>query len=109
MLMQLRPVLTMSVLSTRNVRVQVSDVVDGVALVDPTGDEVSFAFMAPGVNPSPTDLVTGSWQTIGTNFYALCLVGPGGHVLTTGTYLIWIKVGDSPEIPVEIVGVLRVE
>jgi hypothetical protein len=107
--MQLRPVLTMSVLSTRNVRVQVSDIVDGVALVDPTGDSVSFAFMAPGSDPSPTDFVTASWQSIGTNFYAICPVGPGGHVLTVGTYLIWIKVSDAPEVPVEIVGVLRIQ
>jgi hypothetical protein len=105
----IRPVLTMSVLSTRNVRVQVSDVVDGVALVDPTGDNVSFAFMAPGVNPGLSDLVTGSWQTIGSNFYAICLVGPAGHALTVGTYIIWIKVADAPESPEEVVGVLRVQ
>lgn len=105
----LKPVLTMSVLSTRNVRVKVSDVVDGVVLVDPTGDSVSFAFMAPGVSPSPTDFVSGSWQTIENNFYAICPVGPAGHILTVGAYLIWLKVTDAPEIPTEIVGVLRVQ
>jgi hypothetical protein len=99
----------MSVLSTRNVRVQVSDVVAGEVLVDPTGDDVSFAFMAPGVNPGVSDLVTGSWQTIGSNFYAICLVGPGGHALAVGTYVIWVKVVDSPESPEEPVGVLRIQ
>ncbi len=105
----IRPVLTMSVLSTRNVRVQVSDVVDGVVLVDPTGDDVAMAFMAPGVNPGLSDLVTASWQTIGTNFYAILAVGPAGHALAVGTYIIWLKVTDSPEIPEEPVGALRVQ
>lgn len=105
----IRPVLTKSVLSTRNVRVQVSDEVNGSVLVDPTGDTVAFAFMAPGVDPDLLDLITASWQTVGTNFYAILAVGPAGHNLAVGTYIIWIKITDSPEIPVEPVGVLRVQ
>lgn len=105
----IRPVLTMSVLSTRNVRTQVSDELNGTVLVDPTGDDVSYAFMAPGVNPGLSDFVTASWQTISDRFYAILAVGPAGHTLAVGTYIIWMKVSDSPEIPVEIVGVLRIQ
>lgn len=104
----LRTTLTLSAVSTRFYRVPVSDTVNGTVLVDPTGDEVSFAFMAPGVNPDTANWVSGLWETIGTTFYAKVLLGPGGNALAVGTYLVWIWVADSPEAPKEIVGALRV-
>ena len=71
---------------------------------NPTTDTVQMAFTATGVDPQPADWQTASWDTsatLGPNQYlAQCLVGPGGTVaLTNGTYQIWVKVTDNPEIP----------
>lgn len=104
------PVITMSSLSTEYVQVPISATAAGVP-VNPTSDQVQFAFMATG-NPSPGDWHLGSWETIAPNTYiAQCLVGPGsgGVTLTAGTtYSIWVKVTDNPETPVRQVGLLKI-
>lgn len=96
----------LSSLSTEYVKVPVAATVNG-AVIDPTGDPVSMAFMALGLAPSGGDWKTGSWETIGTTRYARCLVGPAGGVITLvkdTTYALWLKVTDSPEAPVRRVG-----
>jgi hypothetical protein len=104
-------VLELSSLSLRYVEVPVTARHSG-AVVDPTGDTVSFAFKAVGVDPVPGDLVTGGWETITgppVVYNARCLVGPGGAAtLAKGTYRIWCKVTDSPEIPMDPVGQLLI-
>jgi hypothetical protein len=72
-----------------------------------------MAFMTSGT-PASGDLKTASWETDTTTepdtYYARCLVGPGGAVtLTAGvTYMVWVKVTDSPEVVLRRVGRLRV-
>jgi hypothetical protein len=104
------PVLTISSLSTEYVQVPVSATVNGVA-INPTSDPVQFAFMAAG-NPGLTDWHTGSWSTVApTTYLAQCLVGPGNGgvpLLAGSTYAIWVKVTDSPEVPVRQVGLLKI-
>jgi hypothetical protein len=106
----LAPVLTISSLSTEYVQAPISATAAGVP-VDPTSDQVQFAFMATS-SPGVSDWHVGSWETIAPNTYlAQCLVGPGsgGIVLPAGaTYQIWVKVTDNPEVPVRQVGLLKI-
>jgi hypothetical protein len=77
---------------------------------DPTGDQVQVSFTRGyGVKPSSWEL--GTW---GTGSYlgwhtASVLVGPGGVVtLTPGTYTVWVRVADNPEIPVRQAGTVQI-
>lgn len=78
----------------------------------PTSDTVQMAFVASG-DPQSGDWNTASWaaqQNLPTTQgIAQCLVGPGGTIaLATGTYTIWVKVTDSPEVPVQVAGLLTI-
>jgi hypothetical protein len=104
--------LAQSVLSLKYVAVPVFAKASGLA-VNPTTDTVQMAFPAPDVDPVSGDWKTASWETDAsatpTVYYARCLVGPGGTVaLALGTFDIWIKITDSPEIPAERVGNLQI-
>ncbi len=92
------------VLSKEYYKVPATFVYQGVAQ-DPSGDVVQFAFKADGVQPASGDWVAGSWEkaTVGsaTVYLARIDIGVGGDiVLAAGVYRVWIKVVDSPEIPV---------
>lgn len=81
------------------------------AAYNPTVDSVQFAFPATGGQPATW--YAGSWDSNplpGTSTYtAKCLVGPGGTVqLTQGSYDVWVKITDNPEIPVRQVGLLGI-
>lgn len=68
-----------------------------------TDDPVAWAFTDPGVDPSAW--TAGDWA----GSRARILVGPGGSVtLTKGLRDVWLKVTDSPEIPVRKVGQISV-
>jgi hypothetical protein len=104
--------ISLSVLSTEFVQVPVSATVNGSSGYNPTADLVQMAFVATG-NPAVSDWKTGSWQTVtssgGPVFLAQCLVGPSGAAeLAAGTYNIWLKVTDNPEVPVRQVGLLQI-
>jgi hypothetical protein len=91
-----------SVLSTNYVQIGV--VVLAPSAYNPTADVVQFAF-TPSSYPetSPVTWYTGSWVTYpGPQYWAQCLVGPanGGVVLTLGSYQVWLKITDNPEVPV---------
>jgi hypothetical protein len=82
---------------------------------NPTSDTVQFAFMPTPVQvPQDGDLVTGSWDTNPSSFLypynAKCLVGPGGAItLGIGTYIVYQKTTDNPQIPFDIVGQLQIQ
>ena len=100
---------TIYALSTEYVRLQVAATVGG-STYNPTADTVQFAFPTSGVQP--TTWYSGSWETINGLYYARCLVGPTGGVttLTAGTtYDVWVKITDSPEVPVRKLGQLIVQ
>lgn len=91
-----------SVLSTQYVQIPVT--VQAPTAYNPTSDVVQFAF-TPVTYPvtEPTQWVTGSWATFpGPAYWAQCLVGPanGGTALSIGTYQVWVKITDNPEVPV---------
>jgi hypothetical protein len=101
-----------STASLEYVRVRVAATSAGAA-VNPTSDAVSMAFIAGAAAPVSGDWKTASWDTDATTtpvtYRAQCLVGPSGTVtLAAGTYTVWVKVTDSPEVPVRRAGQLRV-
>lgn len=101
-----------STTSLEYVRVQVDAIKNG-AVYDPTTDVVAFAFLdrGKGNDLSGASWLVGSWETspAGTH-YARCLIGPGGGVATlaAGAYSVWVKISDSPEIPIKKSGALTV-
>lgn len=106
------PVAEISAASLEYVRVPVAAQSSGIA-VNPTADVVQLAFMSGRTNPATGDWKAASWDTdvttVPPTYRARCLVGPGGAVtLSPGTYLVWVKVTDSPEMPVKPAGPLKV-
>jgi hypothetical protein len=103
--------LTLSHLSTEYVLVPLQVTKAGVPY-NPTSDTLQFAFMPNSVQvPVTADWVAGAWESVPTNiiypYNAKCLVGPTGTtVLTLGTYVMYLKITDSPEVPVLIGGQL---
>jgi hypothetical protein len=106
-------VITQSALSLEFVAVAVTAKAAGTP-VNPTSDTVEFAFTAVTAKPASGDWKTGSWdgtqpQTPGNAYIAHCLVGPGGTVaLPTGRYTMWVRITDSPEVPVIPFGLLHI-
>lgn len=105
--------LTISHLSTEYVLIPLQVTKSG-SPYNPTSDAVQFAFMPNAVQqPTVSDWVNGSWETVTTNFIypynAKCLIGPtGSTALTQGDYVIFLKITDSPEIPVLTPGQLTI-
>ena len=105
--------LGMSHLATQYYLVPVSAAKSGLPY-NPTGDTVQFAFMpTPTQVPGNSDWQAGSWDTDTTNilypYSAKCLVGPSGTItLGIGSYIVYVKITDSPEIPVLVAGQLQV-
>lgn len=94
--------------SLQYVKVKVSANVNGAAH-DPTGDTVKMAFTDRFTNPVAGDWKTAVWETENGSYYAKCLVGPGGTVaLAADDYKVWVKVTDSPEVPILPSGTLTV-
>jgi hypothetical protein len=99
-------------LSTEPYQVAVDGRINGVP-VNVTGDVVQMAFMPSGVKPSSASWQNCTWETITgageTIYVADCQIGPnGGLVLASGTYTVWAKVIDNPDIPVREVGLLQI-
>lgn len=101
----------LSSLSTEMVQVPINARLGGSPNYNPTADMVQLAFMAGTSKPGTSDWNAGTWATDpGPEYLAQCLVGPNtGVVLPVGTYAIWVKVTDSPEVPVLQAGQLVIE
>lgn len=112
----LASVLSQSVLATEYVRIWVQATKNG-AVYNPTTATVAVAFTLGGVDPVTADWTAGAWETDtdvpgtpSTRYYVVLLVGPGtsGKVLAEGIWSVWVKITDSPEIPVRNVGTLTI-
>lgn len=96
--------ISQSVLSTNYVQTPIT--ITYPSGYDPTSDPVAFAFTAlsyPTVEPSVWYTAPCSWLTFpGPVYWAQCLVGPanGGVSLAIGTYQGWVRITDSPAVPV---------
>jgi hypothetical protein len=81
---------------------------------NPTQDVVQFAYLQAGsADPTAGNWFSGVWEAaaLSTGEWvakALLGPGPGGHVLTPGTWDVWIKITDSPTIPVRQIGTLTI-
>lgn len=76
---------------------------------NPTADTVQMAFVAAGTTPVSGDFKSAVWDTDAAHgiYSAGCVVGPGGTTtLSAGVYRVWVKVTDSPEIPIQEAGTL---
>lgn len=98
--------------STQFVQVAVSATIAG-ASHDPTTDPVMMAFTRNNATPVDSDWNVAQWQEYVVagvvQTQAMCLVGPDGGVsLPIGSYAVWIKVEDSPEVPVLKAGTLTI-
>ena len=96
---------TKSVLSTEFIPARVeAHLFNTTTVYNPTGDTVEAAFKLPGVAPTAPDWKAASWLTTSIGrFFALCLVGPGAGAvinLPVGTYKMWLRITDNPEVPV---------
>jgi hypothetical protein len=96
-------ILTKSRLDTSYIQVPVQAVINGQAY-NPTSDVVALAFMSAWALPASPDWHTGSWtgSTAPGIYLAQVLVGPenAGVDLTQGTYTVWVRITDNPEVPV---------
>ena len=98
--------IAVSHLSLQYVGVPVKATASDGTVLNPTADTVQMAFMPQATQvPQNTDWQSASWATRSNNilepYAAQCLVGPGGAIqLAIGTYIIYVKVTGSPEIPV---------
>ena len=102
--------ISISVLSTQYVQLPVTATLDG-APYNPAGDPVSFAFTPVGRKPAAGDWNGGTWVTLPSGAYmAQILVGPAnfGIALPVGSYQIWLRVTDNPEVPVQPADELRI-
>jgi|SRR5215469_5090663 len=101
--------LPVAVTSTQFIPANISAAAGGVSF-NPTTDIVQFAFISGGTRePQASDWVNGQWATTSVPYIAEVLVGPAGGVsLTQGTYVIWVKIIASPQVPVIPVGYLTI-
>lgn len=103
------PTIRRSVLTKEYVRVKVAASLPDGTVVNPTATTVRLAFTAPGVDPVTNDWqTTTTWATVGSSYYAQCLVGPGAVVLVKGRYRVMVKVTDNPEVPAIDAGTLSI-
>lgn len=107
-------------ISTMNVKVPVSASQLPGTITNPTAWPVYMAFAtseptAPSAPGGGSGWNVASWQTSNQNYYAVCLVGPeaGGVVVATGSWTIYVQVGDATttangEVPVLQAGTLNI-
>jgi hypothetical protein len=76
---------------------------------NPTTKPVDMAFVSTSSSPADDDWNTAEWETVDGEYIAKCLVGPTGtRSLDPGTYAVYVRVTDDPEVPVIYAGVLEV-
>lgn len=95
--------------STEYIRVPVS-ATDAGEPIDISGDSVRMGFTSVN-GEAPTTWHLAEWETVGSTYNARCLVGPdsgGGPELERGSWAVWVKITDSPEVPVLRAGFLSV-
>lgn len=68
-----------------------------------------WAFLVEAGEPVDADWKLGSWDPAGSKAVSRCLIGPGGtYEIPDGTYFCWVRVSGATEVPVRMVGKLKV-
>jgi hypothetical protein len=96
--------------ATEYVNVNVSLAVLGLGSSSPTGDAVYMAFLQTVGTPQTSDWKTAAWTTQSAPYIASVLVGPdnGGLNLAKGSYYVWLKLVDTPEVTFILAGTLSI-
>lgn len=94
------------------VKVPVYATKNGLPL-NPTADVVDMAFLtSEQAAPTSGQWNVASWETAGTTlnpvYLVRCLVGTGGVVLAVGSYQVWVKIIDNPEVVIMPAGELEI-
>ena len=100
----------LNAISLEYIKVPVNVKKNGV-YIDPTSSPATMAFLTSKTAvPTGGDWKTADWEpSLGHKYYIRCLVGPTGAVeLSSGFYWVWIKIEDSPEVPIKQVGSVRI-
>jgi hypothetical protein len=102
------PVQVLAPGETDFVKLGISATLPDDTVIDPTADDIFFAFKSGGAIPADDDWIQASWVSGGPPYQATLLVGPdnGGLPLAKGQYQIWSKLVDFPQTIVEMIGVL---
>lgn len=101
-------------LSLQYIGVPVKAVTPAGAAYNPTADPVQMAFMPTATQvPQTSDWQVATWAAMTGNllypYAAYCLVGPGGTINPgIGTYVVYLRITDNPEVPVLIAGQLQI-
>lgn len=66
---------------------------------------VEMAVLSPETRPIEDDWNTAEWADSTT---ARLLLGPGALPLAAGTYKVWLRLTDTPEVPVLTAGTITV-
>jgi len=77
-------------------------------MLNPTSYQVNFAFILGSSLPQDSDWITGAWTTDTAPYLAQLLIGANGHVLSTGTYRVWLQILASPQAPVFSTGYVNI-
>lgn len=101
--------ITIAAISTEYLPVNITTTLGGISF-NPTSDTVQFAFIAGPDEPGSGDWHNGTWSSSNAPYIAQILIGPanGGLVLDPGSYIIWVKIISSPQVPVFPVGTLTI-
>lgn len=92
-------------------RVPVTLSVNGVN-IDPTTLAIEFAVVLTGVKPT-NEWTAGTWETAGSEYRAMTLVGPTGDVtvdfeiVAPNLYDVYWRITDNPERPARMVGQIQ--
>ncbi len=101
----------MSIGSKRTLRYFVRGEGASGVIPDLSADPVFFGFTPVGAGYPTSGLVAGSWSTFRNRQCAQIVVGPGGSYVPSavGDLQVWLKVIDSPDVPLEAVGILTIK
>ncbi len=105
--------------SVETIRIPVATLTATGTLDDPTATTVEIGFSTDAAT-EPTTWLAASWETsepvrlvvgaksVDTPYKATLLVGSGAADLAAGLWAVWVRITDSPEVPVRFAGWLEV-
>lgn len=98
--------------STEYITINVSVQFPGLGISSPIADAVYIAVLTdPTAYPQSGDWNQAVWLTESSPFMAGLLEGPGAQAvidLAVGTYYVWLKLVDDPEVPIIRAGTLNI-
>lgn len=105
--------------SVETVRVPVASLSNVGVLEDPTAATAEIGFSAAR-ETEPASWNTAAWETsekirlpvggtiVETPYKATILIGTGATDLAEGLHAMWLRITDSPEVPIRFVGFIEV-